>query len=741
MCLLNVPYRPFPRVLSSLSAASSRPFSVYHIHCKNSPSAPARWSESGRMAASAPNTGYEPKLANFFSYMDPEHTPINIADNHHNFLCLDDVAMIPTSPEGLPNSEASSSSRQAAVGRVSSPSEFLVSGNRVHVMCRVVLATRKLEPSWWENLLRQRFLVHSRKGKEIETRCAFVERERTSPKHLSTERWFGRPRKERSSANIVSSWGWCEKLWKAKIPTLLLERSIKNLNLSDFSYIKQVHGQIRLRETKLTCMEIWNWEIGSSKKIMQGIAKNSKNWEKFVAKRLIKQSKQELKNCLLCNNTGILAIASQMVAQIRDLQNEVNSLSYAREFHDLESREQFWSDPRSRSNSTILSSRTLQRGDSGSPRNTQNCTGIMGNVFERPFDQEGWFSIIFNISKNLVVDLCRFKETRRAIIRSRLRSSVHMLSKKKKLRRDGHSKKVQNRYNVVDCNPTCFEFIFRFSIWARWRTSHQEIGAENPAKSKTKTEKRDAKKDADDPLANNLEWLTRVWRSSAKVTRNSPPLQVSQRSSRSNEVRELQTFLVELHSRGYYSRELRVEPTLWSKHQMCVSQNFACIVLATFSSCSWFHSRRSLLALHIARNPDWRILFGTDCFAEQFRKSKKSRACFFMIFSLKSSGWAADGIMDFLTPNRGHVLSVWRLQYIWNQVRFLSQRASWRGTCKYVVLFIALIGEKIFSGMKACICNDKYIFFQFSMNTVNGIQNYRFIVCFETTVETRSKMR
>ena len=36
----------------------------------NSPSAPARWSESGRMADSAPITGYEPKLANFSSYTD-----------------------------------------------------------------------------------------------------------------------------------------------------------------------------------------------------------------------------------------------------------------------------------------------------------------------------------------------------------------------------------------------------------------------------------------------------------------------------------------------------------------------------------------------------------------------------------------------------------------------------------------------------------------------------------------------
>ena len=72
------------------------------------------------MADSAPNTGSEPKLAKFFSYTDPEHTPIDIPDSHHDFLCPDDVTKIPTSPEALPNSEAFSSSQKAAAGRVSS---------------------------------------------------------------------------------------------------------------------------------------------------------------------------------------------------------------------------------------------------------------------------------------------------------------------------------------------------------------------------------------------------------------------------------------------------------------------------------------------------------------------------------------------------------------------------------------------------------------------------------------------
>ena len=72
------------------------------------------------MADSASNTSYEHKLANFSSYTDPEHTSIDIPDSHQEFLCPDDVTMIPTSPEGLPNSEALSSSQQAAARRVSS---------------------------------------------------------------------------------------------------------------------------------------------------------------------------------------------------------------------------------------------------------------------------------------------------------------------------------------------------------------------------------------------------------------------------------------------------------------------------------------------------------------------------------------------------------------------------------------------------------------------------------------------
>ena len=46
--------------------------------------------------------------------------------------------------------------------------------------------------------------------------------------------------------------------WEREIPTLLFRRSIKNLNLIDVNYTKQVDEQIRLEETTSVCMENWN---------------------------------------------------------------------------------------------------------------------------------------------------------------------------------------------------------------------------------------------------------------------------------------------------------------------------------------------------------------------------------------------------------------------------------------------------------------------------------------------------
>ena len=43
------------------------------------------------LANPTPNTGYEP---NFHSYMNEEHTPINLPDSHRSFQCRDDATII-----------------------------------------------------------------------------------------------------------------------------------------------------------------------------------------------------------------------------------------------------------------------------------------------------------------------------------------------------------------------------------------------------------------------------------------------------------------------------------------------------------------------------------------------------------------------------------------------------------------------------------------------------------------------
>ena len=92
---------------------------------------------------------------------------------------------------------------------------------------------------------------------------------------------------------------------------------------------------------------------------------------------------------------------SQLMAQIRELQIRANSLSYARELYDLESRSSSQATHVPDQTSTILSPRTWPRCDSGLPCDTQDGTGITRNVFERPPAQEGLSSAIFNNSKKL----------------------------------------------------------------------------------------------------------------------------------------------------------------------------------------------------------------------------------------------------------------------------------------------------------------------------------------------------
>ena len=73
----------------------------------------------------------------------------------------------------------------------------------------------------------------------------------------------------------------------------------------------------------------------------------------------------------------------QLLVQIQDLQNKVNSLSDAIEFHDSETGSSSGATHVSSQPLIIPSPRTMRSRDSGLPLDTRNSLGSSGNVFER----------------------------------------------------------------------------------------------------------------------------------------------------------------------------------------------------------------------------------------------------------------------------------------------------------------------------------------------------------------------
>ena len=97
---------------------------------------------------------------------------------------------------------------------------------------------------------------------------------------------------------------------------------------------------------------------------------------------------------------------SQLLTQIQDLQNNVNSLSDAREFNDPETASSSEATHVPCQPSRIPSARTMPCRNSGLPLDTRKTMGTSGNVFESLPAREGPSSAIFENSRNLASSCC-----------------------------------------------------------------------------------------------------------------------------------------------------------------------------------------------------------------------------------------------------------------------------------------------------------------------------------------------
>ena len=263
MSLLNVRYRPFPSVFVLALCTLLQTLSVYHIHCVW----PNRWLSTKHWFWSQARQLLQLHGSGAHADQHPWHPPqYPVPRRRHR-----DSHQSRRPTEFRSIHSAAANKPQAAEFRHCSV--ILVSGNGVQVMCQVVLASELDRESVATTL----FISQSNGKRDRETNVVHSLWDRENLQKILERKVHLAVRGERRLAEIVSSWGWGwgEKLVKHLI--LHFRRSIKNLNVSDFSYIKQVDGQIRLRGTKLACMENWNWRIDSFEKIEQKIAETLKN--------------------------------------------------------------------------------------------------------------------------------------------------------------------------------------------------------------------------------------------------------------------------------------------------------------------------------------------------------------------------------------------------------------------------------------------------------------------------------
>ena len=190
MSVLNVPLSRFPQVLSSPTCPTSRTSatSTSFVGSRQNPCASAHWSGmSGYFANPTPNTGYEP---NFYrSYMNEEHTPINLPGNQRSFQCRDDATIISAAedPE-VPFSGASSSSKQTAASRVptmlgslSGKQEHESVASRASIQAGANLDRESVVPTIFSSQSKMEERSRSK-------RRAFVEREREKTSQKILER-------------------------------------------------------------------------------------------------------------------------------------------------------------------------------------------------------------------------------------------------------------------------------------------------------------------------------------------------------------------------------------------------------------------------------------------------------------------------------------------------------------------------------------------------------------------------
>ena len=215
----------------------------------------------GLLAESSPLTGYEPKTCIDVS---SGHTPINYLRGET--ASTSSTTTLPPQSQPPKTPMVFSSQRQPAAA----PSKHHSSVVNPWLSADMWSSTRKLVRCNESIASVGGTLSRKKKETEIWKECKLCPKGEISMSILNRKlNWLFKENAELRKDYVRLRQKWT---WEIENEEMLIYPSMKpieNSNLKDWSCIRRINGQIRLREKRLIYVENWKWETESSKKVAQ----------------------------------------------------------------------------------------------------------------------------------------------------------------------------------------------------------------------------------------------------------------------------------------------------------------------------------------------------------------------------------------------------------------------------------------------------------------------------------------
>ena len=337
-------FDPFPPIFSS-PPTTPTPLTGIRLN----PCATPLWGgPSGHLADPTPNTGYGPK---FCIDVSSEHTPINLPSRNMGFQQEYDTTITASEDLNLRrHSGASSSSQHTAASTVPTLlklGSFGTGLTKVSADCDSFASRTSIKETCAgvdrETVVSSLFGSVSKGRRDRDQNVVQTLREGQNLHKLLERKAEVAVRGEKKAQQRLRSWGrrggqtlgkekfWYGFLWDqsgVRIPTI---------TTTTFSYIKRSRWADQAqRDKNQACMKNWHWGKGSSE---EDHARKCQELQEFtensVAKKQIEQDKARTDELSLHQDSNPTTV-TQLLTQIRDLQNKVNSSSDANEFYDPE---------------------------------------------------------------------------------------------------------------------------------------------------------------------------------------------------------------------------------------------------------------------------------------------------------------------------------------------------------------------------------------------------------------------